>query len=366
MRAVCSINFITIILSLTTISGLVKALDDTLPQKTITTKALYGFSKSHPLVKDKPDGEILIWLKDMGVNAVFCRHRDRTFIGRLHKAGIKVYVGYSVFVGEELWQKYPSSRPLTAKGKPLKKYKWYAGVNPTVKEIRQQKLEGIRSLIEETVIDGIWLDFIRWPCHWEVPAPEILQTSFDEFTIKKFAVDNGLTVLLKSDNTTLLADKILTEHLDQWTRWKCCQITSFVAEARKIVDASKREILLGAFTVPWADSDYGGAIKTIIGQDYEALGKHLDVVSPMVYHRLCNRSVDWIGDVTGKITGKVGCSTWPIIQLADEHVRIPSRELKKAMKTVLTAQGSTGIILFSMRDLDSTKLRVVKDIFSHF
>lgn len=366
MRAVCSIHFITLILSLSISQGSVHALDDTLPRKTITTRTLYGFSKSHPLVKGKPDSEIIIWLKDMGINAVFCRHKDRTFIDKLHRAGIKVYIEYSVFVGEDLWHKHPSSRPVTANGKNLKKYKWYAGVNPTVEEIRRQKLDSIRSLVEETAVDGIWLDFIRWPCHWEVPDPEILQTSFDQLTIKRFVADTGITALLKPGNTTLRADKILKEHLDQWTRWKCWQITSFVAETRKIVNAAKRVIVLGTFTVPWTDSDYGGAIRTIIGQDYEALGKHLDVVSPMLYHGMLNRSVDWIGEVTTTIAGKVGCAIWPVIQLTDEPVKISPRQLEKALRTALTAKGSTGIILFSMRDLNGTKVKIIKDTLDHF
>ena len=253
-----------------------------------------------------------------------------------------------------LWQKYPLSRPITSKGTPLKKYKWYAGVNPTVEEVRSEKLQDIRSLVEESKVDGIWLDFIRWPCHWEVPNPEIVQTSFDETTIKKFAADTHLT-------TPLGADKILQEHLDKWTSWKCEQIASFVAETRKIVDSAKRKILLGAFTVPWTDSDYNGAIKTIIGQDYEVLGTYLDVVSPMVYYRLCNRSIDWIGKVTTALSEKVTCEIWPVILLADEPVKLPPREIEKAIKTVLKAKGSRGIIFFSMRDLESDKARVIKN-----
>jgi len=355
-----------IILSLIIIPDPVYALDNTPPEKITLTRALCGFSKSHPLIKDKTDSEIITWLKKMGFNAVFCRPKEKALIENLHKAGIKVYVEYSLFVGEGLWQKYPLSRPVTSKGKPLKKYKWYAGANPTVEEVRSEKLKGIRSLLEETKVDGIWLDFIRWPCHWEVPDPDILQTSFDEPTIKKFSADTGLSTLLKIEGTTLRADKILKDHLDKWTRWKCEQITSFVAETRKIAGSAKREIIIGAFTVPWTDSDYNGAIKTIIGQDYEALGKHLDVVSPMVYHRLCNRSTDWIGKVTTAISEKVTCDTWPVVLLADEPVKLTPLELEKAIKTALKAKGSNGTILFPMRDLDSDKARVIKDTLNSF
>lgn len=357
-----SAAFIIIILLFNIIPSFTQATNNAALLETITTKALYGFSKSHPLVKDKSDEEIVMWLKGMGINAVFCSYKDRSFIETLRKAGIKVYVEYSIFVGEILWEKYPSSRPVTAKGEKLKKYKWYAGVTPTVKKIRQEKLNGIRSLLKNNIVDGIWLDFIRWPCHWEVPAPEIQQTSFDELTIKKFADDTGLHTLLKSENSTVRANEILTKHLDSWTRWKCRQITSFVAEARKIVNLSNRKVLLGAFTVPWTENDYSGAIRTIIGQDYRALGKYLDVVSPMVYHGVCGKPVKWIGTVTTWVGENVGCAVWPVIQLADEPAKIPTHEIEKALKTALTSHGSTGVILFSMNALDDAKARVVKKI----
>jgi hypothetical protein len=354
-----SAAFIIIILLFNIIPSFTQATNNAALLETITTKALYGFSKSHPLVKDKSDEEIVMWLKGMGINAVFCSYKDRSFIETLRKAGIKVYVEYSIFVGEILWEKYPSSRPVTAKGEKLKKYKWYAGVNPTVEEIRQEKLNDIHSLLKETRVDGIWLDFIRWPCHWEVPVPEIQQTSFDELTIKKFADDTGLHTLLKSENSTVRANEILTKHLDSWTRWKCRQITSFADDVRKIVNLSNRKVLLGAFTVPWTENDYSGAIRTIIGQDYRALGMYLDVVSPMVYHGVCGKPVEWIGTVTTRVTGNVGCAVWPVIQLAD----IPAQELEKALKTALTSHGSTGVILFSMHALDDAKSKVVKKVF---
>ena len=41
-------------------------------------------------------------------------------------------------------------------------------------------------------LDGVWLDFIRWPCHWEVPEPALPRTSFDAATVARFARDAGI------------------------------------------------------------------------------------------------------------------------------------------------------------------------------
>ena len=64
------------------------------------------------------------------------------------------------------------------KGKKIDKVEWYAGVCPNQSWLREQKLNAIKELISKYDIDGIWLDFIRYPCHWEVINPKLEQTCF--------------------------------------------------------------------------------------------------------------------------------------------------------------------------------------------
>ena len=49
-------------------------------RKNTAAKVLYGFSKSHPIIKGKSDDDIIRWIKAMGFNGVFCRSRDKIFI----------------------------------------------------------------------------------------------------------------------------------------------------------------------------------------------------------------------------------------------------------------------------------------------
>ena len=89
--------------------------------------------------------------------------------------------------------------------------------------------------------------------------------------------------------------------------------------------------ILGLFGVPWRLSDRGGAILTIIGQDYRALGEHVDVFSPMVYHRMCGYPVEWIGDVVVEVHDLTGKPVWPIIQSVDEPSPLSAVEYGRAL-----------------------------------
>jgi uncharacterized lipoprotein YddW (UPF0748 family) len=328
------------------------------------TKALYGFSKNHSLVKGKSDYEIITWLKQMGFNAVFGGYKDKKFVTALHENGFKVYAEYSIFVGEKYWKRYPHSRPITAEGKPQTKQKWYAGVNPVCEEIRAEKLKGIQKLINETPVDGIWLDFIRWPCHWEVAKPKLEQTSFDKLTLTKFISELKLPIVLNSKVPYDLSKEILIDYLALWPDWKCRQITSFVADVKAIVKSSKRKIFLGAFTVPWTANDYNGAIRSIIGQDYKALGQYLDIISPMAYHAMCGQLPEWVGEVTTWAAQKSSAEILPIMQIVDEPNPITPQEIRKILQGALMAEGSNGVIVFNMRALDDAKAQAIKNIFT--
>jgi hypothetical protein len=53
---------------------------------------------------------------------------------------------------------------------------------------------------------------------------------------------------------------------------------------------------------------------SIIGQDYRALGRYVDVFSLMAYHRMCGYPVEWTGDVVAEVRALSGKPVWPIIQ----------------------------------------------------
>ncbi len=64
------------------------------------------------------------------------------------------------------WKDYPHARPVSNSGKAMSRIKWYNGVCPNHPQVRQENLAKITELLKLD-ISGLFLDFIRYLCHWE-------------------------------------------------------------------------------------------------------------------------------------------------------------------------------------------------------
>ena len=236
-------------------------------------KSLYNFNPKLSVFQHHPEQQVDI-LKSWGVDAVFGGYSNEEFMTAAGVADLKIYAEFACFHGADWWNKIPESRPITANGLPLQPIDWYYGVNPSITMVRQILLERLREFLTNYPVDGVWLDFIRWPCRWEKTKPILLQTSFDLGTLQRFTMDTGIVI-----NEEDAVQVILTEHFDVWVKWKCEQIRSWVAQARDIIDTVRPEATLGIFSIPWTQDDYGGAIRSIIGQDFKQLAPYIDVFS---------------------------------------------------------------------------------------
>jgi len=326
-------------------------------------KAVYGFLPKHEVFAGKTPEGIARALAEWGVTTVFGGYEDPALVAALHEQGIKVFAEVALFVGKKQWERYPHSRPITSTGEPLDPEGWYYGVNPAIPEIRRHNAERIRRLIEEYNVDGVWLDFCRWPCRWERPKPKLLQTSFDPVTLAAFQSNQGITIPPQLRTIPEKARWIEEHHQTTWTAWKCGQITEFVAQVRAIIDQAPRKVLLGLFGVPWQLSDFDGAIRSVIGQDYQALAPSVDCFSPMVYHKLCAREIPWIAEIAAWVRKEMGKPVWPIVQAMDEPETVTPQELRQVLETALTAPGSQGVIIFNLKALTPEKLKVVQEVF---
>jgi uncharacterized lipoprotein YddW (UPF0748 family) len=326
-------------------------------------KAIYGFSPQYPAFAGRQPERIAQALADWGVTAVFGGYEDPFLVAALHERGIKVFAEVSLFVGVRYWARYPHSRPITSAGEPMAPEGWYCGVNPITPEIRQLKLERIRRLVERYNVDGVWLDFCRWPCRWERPTPTLIQTSFDPLTLEAFQRDQGISIPRQLQTIPEKAGWLLEHHQETWTAWKCQQITAFVQQVRAIIDRGPRKVILGIFSVPWQLSDFEGAIRHIIGQDYQALAAHVDCFSPMVYHKLCGRDIPWIAETCAWAAKETRRPVWPIIQAMDDPKAVSPQELRQVLQRALTAPGSHGVIIFDLKALNPEKLQVMKEVF---
>ncbi len=321
--------------------------------------SLYGFSPDlPPFVSQSPAAQVDL-LRAWGNTAIFGGYGDAAFVEAAHVAGLKVYAEFGCFVGQGWWDRLPESRPITADGNLLEPDGGYCGVNPSVPEVRRAQLAALEKLVTDYAVDGVWLDFIRWPCHWEVSTPHLPRTSFDPGTLARFNRDTGIDVPL--DDPLAASHKLLNRHHAEWTAWRCDQITAWVAEARALLDRVRPGLMLGLFGVPWRLSDYDGAILEVVGQDYRALGPHIDVFSPMVYHKMCNRAVDWIAQVTEEIHSLIAKPVWPIIQSVDEPAPLPADEYESALQTALDCPAADGVLVYTLKGaLDEDKLSVTQ------
>jgi len=131
--------------------------------------------------------------------------------------------------------------------------------------------------------------------------------------------------------------------------WRCDQITSWVAEARAVVERVRPGAILGLFGVPWRLADYDGAILDVIGQDYRALGAKIDVFSPMVYHRMCGHGPAWAGGVTAHVRERSGKPVWPIVQSVDQPDALSAEEYGAALDVALNHPAADGVLVFTLK-----------------
>lgn len=296
-------------------------------------------------------------LKALGVNQVALSWESCQKGGtqQLRDQGIQVFAEISLFVGQALWEKYPASRPVSRDGRPMDPINWYFGVCPNNPDVRVEKLAQVETILDGKEIDGLWLDFIRYPCHWEaVRGTPITEYCFCPHCLAKFEAEVGGA-----------------PEGEAWTAWKCVQIAAFVGEIRdriKVsgrIEASGRAVQLGLCAVPWSLADYDGAIRSVIGQDFAALARHVDVFGVMAYHKLIERPVDWIGAIVREMAHLTGKTVLPLVQTMDEPELLSDVEFERSLRVGMQ-EPAAGVIVFHYEDLlqDETKCDIIRKVFT--
>ena len=122
------------------------------------------------------------------------------------------------------------------------------------------------------------------------------------------------------------------------------------------------DALLGLFTVPWTGLPLDNlpvdhAHTRIVGQDPALLGPRVDVLSPMVYHRLCDRGIDWPAQVSATLRSQVECEVWPVVEALAEDTAFTVEEFARVAQSA-DAAGTGGLIVFNLAGLlaDPNKL----------
>ncbi len=320
-------------------------------------KGVYGAPADVP--DDSPFRKGAI-AESSGVNAVFVPPKQDA-VKWYKEQGFKVYVSVNAFGGKGAWEKYPDSRPVKANGKNLgeeKGDKGQEGTCPTHVKWREDRLRHIKHLVDvpgkDHGIDGIWLDYIRYPGFWETAKPDVPDTCYCARCLKKFQADRKIKIPA-GRKTKEAAFWIKNNCLYEWMDWKKEQINSFVRDVKGILAEHPKKITLGLFTVPWRKGEKDDAVSYTLAQDAFRLSEIADVISPMLYHKMCAHSEDWVGMMTQYYTETAGCSVWPIIQSHD----LNPEEFGKAAANCAKA-GADGILVFSYGGIKDSKFEKKK------
>ena len=118
----------------------------------------------------------------------------------------------------------------------------------------------------------------------------------------------------------------------------------------KLIDP---QILVNLHAVPWKQSDFGGAITRVTGQDFRRLEAFTDYISPMCYSHMVKRKPAWVNEVVTDINGQIHSSkVLPSIQVSQAYLEdsIDTTEFRATLKSALK-EPSSGVIFWSWEAL---------------
>jgi len=249
-------------------------------------------------------------LPNSGVDqrAYLARHGDRlatyddgAWVAALRRAGLRVIQTSAVFFDPPALARFPDARPVDADGRAHTTIDWYVGVCPTHEGHVTEKVAKLQRVAAELSPNGMFLQFIRYPGFWEnwTWSPDYRFSNADRFCFcdrcrAAFAREVG--VALAAGDVATQAARILADHADAWTAWRCRRIATVVAQIRAAVNEAQPGASVMLNTLPFPASDFGGrdVRREYAAQDLALLASGVERFELMTYFQILNRPVSWI------------------------------------------------------------------------
>ncbi len=216
-------------------------------------------------------------------------------------------------------------------------------------------LERIGFVARTYPIDGLFLDFVRWPLHWEIELrpgrSRPLDSSFDETTLAKFEEATGRPPRADLDTTSAKAEWIRQYRLREWIGFKCDVVTDFVREARSVLKEARSDAGLGIYIVP----DVNGLTEPLTGQRIVDLAPLVDWLAPMLYHNILLQPPSWIASALTDVVKMAGPKALPVVQAdsnrdpaltADWGPPMADADWDAALAEVTSRRDIAGLIVF--------------------
>ncbi|MHC4077861.1 MAG: glycoside hydrolase family 10 protein [Planctomycetota bacterium] len=108
---------------------------------------------------------------------------------------------------------------------------WYVSVNPCLPEVRAYLVEVFREIVQNYDVDGLHLDYIRFPCEPVVKGERIPDYPRDKQTLALFKPETGLAP---------------AENKEAWNRWRTAKVTRLVADIHDMMRQTRPDATLSA------------------------------------------------------------------------------------------------------------------------
>jgi len=140
---------------------------------------------------------------------------------------------------EQLYNKHPDWFWYDAEGirQPLvhqvgdRRRAWYVSVNPCLPEVREYLVDVFEDLVARYDVDGLHLDYIRFPNEPVVPGEQIPDYPRDERTLALYKEATGLTP---------------DEDPEAWIQWRTECVTKLVGQIHKMVRRTRPQAVVSA------------------------------------------------------------------------------------------------------------------------
>lgn len=307
----------------------------------------------------------------LGMNAVFVRSisLNREFFDTAREQGCRVYVEFPTLNGRNYLGDNPQAWPINEKGEKAPAADWFMGICPTDQGFKEFRANQLKDILNEFDVDGIFLDYLHWHAQFETPDPILPETCFCDRCTKLFENDHDLDI--PSGTIAEKAGWILKNADKEWRNWRNSILNGWVTDMGEIVDEYRPGALLGVFYASWYPADHDSALYRTLGIDVADLADLADVLSPMLFHMMKNRPVEWVGEYIqwlGDLTnaGEKGDPLiWPILQ-AHNNPGVVSPEEFRTVMLEGSRPPSSGIMMFSDQSLlqDTEKIRVMKELYT--
>lgn len=296
-----------------------------------------GTHKVEEVIKDiKSIGatDIFLMAKDYEGHAYFSDSKNgNDLFGQMYKAlklaGIRVHAWLPVLMSTNIAQTNPEWAMFGDNNEIS--LNWLSPSNPEVKFLVKNT---IKTLLDEYELDGIHLDYIRYPG---------LGYDFSDQAVDSFIKEKSLENIKRGD--------LLSKYYMEWVDWRTQEITHLVQSIRETIDFyDNRKIELSAALIADASTLYRS--QENFGQNYSQLAKYLDLIIPMAYFKDDKKPAEWISNVIASSRYRIG-NTELLIGLASYQQpnkwKLTSKEFENGVK--LAVKGTDGIVFYNYLNL---------------